>query len=202
MPFEGDEQNRGSRNEGEPPHHAENAHVNESMSDTNKVTNEPPNGTDNDGVPTDDLTRSRVTYDGTGSDLLVVFIKNILLILATFGFYASWAKVRVRKYLLSHTALNDYRFVYHGTGGELFWGAFKVGLLYALERIVFRFIRAFVPTALPVVSVLFLVVIFLFVPYALYSTRRYRLSRFSWRGTRFSFRGSVAECYRLYFTTP
>jgi uncharacterized membrane protein YjgN (DUF898 family) len=133
-------------------------------------------------------------FHGSAMGLFGIQAVNALLTLLTLGVFYFWAKTRVRRYLMGETELEGDRFAYHGTGGELLIG-FAKGLA------VF-----FVPTALLTIlpelygapyevrsslrSLLWLVGL-LVVPVAMVGARRYRLSRMSWRGIRFSFRGRV-----------
>lgn len=124
----------------------------------------------------------------------------MFLTLMTLGIYHSWGKVRVRNYLWGQTEFNGDRFAYHGTGKELFTGFLKsvvvFGLLYALFQAV-----PFVPGGLIArIGVLLLAygLLLTFIPLAMVGARRYRLSRTSWRGIRFSFRGGAAEFIKLF----
>ena len=54
--------------------------------------------------------------------------------------------------------------------------------------------------ALNIIAILVFYLSILFVmPLALFGSKRYRLSRSSWRGIRFHFSGSLAECYKRFF---
>jgi uncharacterized membrane protein YjgN (DUF898 family) len=106
----------------------------------------------------------------------------------------------VRKYLLSESEFEGDRFAYHGTGKELLVGSLKAGLVFGLP---FTFLSlpellgagvAVQAMARFLASCIFLV----FVPFAIVGTRRYRLSRTSWRGIRFSFRGRVVDFIKLF----
>jgi uncharacterized membrane protein YjgN (DUF898 family) len=117
---------------------------------------------------------------------------NALLTLLTLGVFYFWAKTRVRKYVMGETELEGDRFAYHGTGRELLVGFAKGVAVF--------FIPTALLTILPMVydappevrsslqSLLWLIGL-LVVPVAMVGARRYRLSRMSWRGIRFSFRG-------------
>ena len=142
----------------------------------------------------------RLTFHGSGGTLFGIQIVNLLRTLVTLGVYRFWGKVRVRRYLLSQTAFEGDRFAYHGTGKELLLGFLKAVLLFLLPI-----------TALNVAGQLsgdeFLaiasqisisVAVSLFIPMAMVGARRYRLSRTSWRGIRFSFRGKTWDFIKLF----
>ena len=137
-------------------------------------------------------------YLGTGGAILVMGLKHALLTIVTFGIYAFWARNNMRVFHYSHTELGGEPFSYHGTGGELFKGSIKAGLI--IFGISFLF--ALVPSLLlgetqqtvqiMMALALYPVVIGLSLA-AVVLARRYRFSRSSWRGIRFSYHGRVGE---------
>src|ERR1051326_2924576 len=122
----------------------------------------------------------RPTFHGRGGTLFGIHIVNVCLTLATVGVYTFWGKVRVRRYLLSQSDIDGDRFAYHGTGRELLLGFVKAALVR----------DAWAAAGARIVSS---IVFAIFVPVALVGARRYRLSRTSWRGIRFSFDGRARE---------
>jgi uncharacterized membrane protein YjgN (DUF898 family) len=138
----------------------------------------------------------RLRFHGSAMGLFGIQAINALLTLLTLGIFYFWAKTRVRRYLLGETELEGDRFAYHGTGRELLVGFVKgvaiffipVGLLTILPEIY----QAPEEVRASLRSLLWLVGL-LIVPVAMVGSRRYRLSRMSWRGIRFSFRGSVRQ---------
>ncbi|MBI2343938.1 MAG: DUF898 domain-containing protein [Deltaproteobacteria bacterium] len=131
------------------------------------------------------------TFHGRAGTLFGIVIVNVLLTIVTVGVFHFWGKTRVRRFFCSHTEFDGDRFEYHGTGFELFVGALK-GLCFF---------------GLPVIAALYyfrevaVLPVYLFAallaPFALHSARRYRMSRISWRGVRFSFRGPLGACYAI-----
>lgn len=138
----------------------------------------------------------RGSFHGGGGTLFGISIVNLLLIVATFGVYTFWAKVRVRRYLYSQTEFAGDRFAYHGTGLELFLGALKAFLVLLAFYVVFFLVAFFVSPGLAIA--LIYAGIAAVIPFAMYGAMRYAMSRTSWRGIRFSFRGRLADCYREY----
>ena len=133
---------------------------------------------------------------GNGGTLFGIVIVNLMLIIVTLGIYSFWAKVRTRRYLYAQTEFIGDRFAYHGTGKELFLGALKMLLVligfYAVFFLVARF-------ASPVLAMVFIyLALAAAIPFALYGSMRYAMSRTSWRNIRFSFRGHLGECYKQY----
>ena len=124
----------------------------------------------------------------------------MLLTIVTLGVYYFWGKTRVRKYIWGQTEIVGDRFAYHGTGRELFIGFLKALVFFALPLFLLSLLREFAPwMALKVVAlVLSYIIASVFLPLAIVGARRYRLSRTSWRGIRFSFRGPALEFVKFF----
>jgi uncharacterized membrane protein YjgN (DUF898 family) len=138
----------------------------------------------------------RLTFHGSGGTLLGIHVVNILFILLTLGVYYCWAKTRVRRYLFSGTAFEGDRFAYHGTGKELFLGFLRAFLVFFLPIIVALTVLDRLDMDVGIKSaaawlINTAVLYFIFTPVAMVGSRRYRLTRTSWRGIRFSFRGKA-----------
>lgn len=143
----------------------------------------------------------RAAFHGTGGTLFGIHLVNTLLTLVTLGFYYYWAKVRVRTFLFSQTEFAGDRFSYHGSARELLNGAMKATLIfgvpyYFLENMG-HFLEAnmVIRIALQMAAWLLLAI---FIPVAIVSARRYRLSRTAWRGIRFSFQGKTLDFIKLW----
>lgn len=137
--------------------------------------------------------KQHAEFHGSGGSLFGIMIVNLLLTIVTLGIYSFWAKVKVRRYLYSQTQFNGDRFAYHGTGKELFIGALKAFGMLAAFYALFTAVAIFVSQKLAV-ALIYLGIAAL-IPLALYGSMRYAMSRTSWRGIRFSFRGRLGECY-------
>lgn len=142
-----------------------------------------------------------LAFAGQGGSLFGIHLVNVFLTLVTVGVYYFWAKVRVRRYLLSQTEFEGDRFAYHGTGKELLVGFLRALGLFGIPYVVLNvgpdlmgldlLSRGLAGLALTIVTLAF-------IGYAQVASRRYRLSRTSWRGIRFSFRGRIQEYVVLY----
>ena len=152
--------------------------------------------------PTAPTTGSRhVMFRGSGASLFGIHVVNALLILATLGVYYFWAKVRVRNYLWSESEFEGDRFAYHGTGRELIIGFAKAALFFFLPATLLNMLPELLgASAVVIVATRTLVSILaaVFIPLAIVGARRYRLSRTSWRGIRFSLRASTSEFAKLW----
>ena len=145
----------------------------------------------------------RPSFHGSGGSLLGIHIVNVLLTLVTVGVYYCWAKTRVRRYLYSESGFEGDRFAYHGTGKELLLGFLRAFVVFLLPIIFLTIVRdqldvdrSIKTVAAFLVSVLFLILI----PVATVGSRRYRLTRTSWRGIRFSFRGRAKDFIVIFIT--
>lgn len=142
-----------------------------------------------------------LTFHGTGGSLFGIKIVNMLLTLLTLGIYHFWGKVKVRSYLLSQTEFAGDRFAYHGTGKELLVGFLKAVVLFGFPLfglVILPELTGASEAAKGVGMVIAYCLAFTVIPIAMVGARRYRLSRTSWRGIRFSFRGSAMDFVKLF----
>ena len=133
----------------------------------------------------------KLNFSGAGSEFFSIMIVNWLLTIVTLGIYYPWARVKRFKYLYGSMALNDDRFSFHGKGKEMFIGLIKVFaivLILSGIMVVFTFLRLQIVGAL--ISYLFSLLV---VPLAIHGSFRYRMSRTSFRGIRFGYRGNRKE---------
>lgn len=132
-------------------------------------------------------------FFGRAWTLLGIQIVNAFLTIVTLGLYYFWGRVKVRKYLFSQTEFEGDRFEYHGTGGELARGALKAVVIFLVPLILLGIVQKTASDA-SIRSIAGLAswgLGLVLVAVAIVGSRRYRLSRTSWRGIRFSFRGST-----------
>lgn len=147
-----------------------------------------------ENVNESDLREYHAEIHARHSTLLGIYIVNWLLTLLTVGIYSFWGKVKARKYLYGQSEFVGERFAYHGTGKELFFGFLKL-LIFLLPLALFLIFFQN-PIAFAIAYLGF----FALLPLALFGSRRYQMSRTSWRGIHFSFRGSLKDCYRIFIT--
>ena len=161
----------------------------------------PPESTSAESDPAD-TGRSRTPhFHGDAGTLFGIHVVNVLLTLVTLGVYYFWAKTRVRHYVFGQTAIEGDRFAYHGAGAELLLGTLKAALVFGLPVLGLNLVRDVFEVPEPVkaaAGVLAGALVFVFLPVALVGGRRYRLSRTSWRGIRFSFRGHVRDLIKIF----
>ncbi len=143
----------------------------------------------------------QLSFHGAGGSLFGIHIVNVFLTMLTLGIYYFWAKVRVRRYLFSQTAVGGDRFAYHGTGKELLVGFLKAVTLIGVPFFLVRLgldVMARGPIARAVSASVSYLAILVFLAFASVGARRYRLSRTSWRGIRFAFRGPLVDFVKLF----
>ena len=133
----------------------------------------------------------QLSYTGKGGDFFSIIIVNWLLTLITLGLYYPWAKAKQLNYLYGATHLNGDSFAFHGTGKEMFKGFIKAILIFGtLYGLLFLFIYLEIPA---VGLILFYLGFLALLPLAIHGSYRYRMSRTSWRGIRFGYRGDRKE---------
>ena len=142
----------------------------------------------------------RLTFHGDGGNLFGIYVVTYFLTLATLGIYSFWGRTRIRRYLFGQTEIEGDRFAYHGTGKELLIGTLKAGVLFMVPMFLFYVVPPldlgfWITTAAIVLGYVLFGVLF---PIAIVGARRYRLSRTSWRGIRFSFRGRALEFVKIF----
>jgi uncharacterized membrane protein YjgN (DUF898 family) len=138
---------------------------------------------------------------GSAGELFGIHVVNALLTLLTLGVYYFWGKARVRAYLMGQTELENDRFAYHGTGRELLVGFLKGVAVFFIPVALFSVLPELYGAPANVtraLAALLWLAGLLLVPVAMVGARRYRLSRTSWRGIRFSFRGEVRPFVSLF----
>jgi uncharacterized membrane protein YjgN (DUF898 family) len=143
-----------------------------------------------------------LSFQGNGGTLFGIQIVNILLIIVTLGIYYFWAKTRVRVYTWSQVDFNSDRFAYHGTGKEVLLGWLKALVIFGIPFYAFQKIPTIAGAPMPFIVAGILIsflIISIFIPVATVGSRRYRLSRTSLRGIRFSFRGRWYEFAKIFF---
>ena len=134
-----------------------------------------------------------LSFHGEGGRYFGIWAVNVILTILTMGLYYPWAKAAIRKFMWNATEMEGDRFVFHGTGKEMFRGFVIAYLIIISMLIMVNLIDT------PFVGLIFLVAMTALVPFAIFGGWRYRMSRTSWRGIFFSFRGDLGEFMKIYF---
>jgi uncharacterized membrane protein YjgN (DUF898 family) len=131
-----------------------------------------------------------------GAEFFKIWIVNLILQIVTLGFYYPWGKANQLQYLYGHTVFENDPFQFHGTGKEMFIGFIKaivcivviLGIFSMLTVMGFQ-VLAFLVYILSLLSI---------IPLVIHGSYRYRMSRTSWRGIRFGYRGDKKELYGIF----
>lgn len=143
-------------------------------------------------------------YDGPHKELFTIYIQNVALTLVTLGVYRFWAKVRTRRFHLTHTIFADGRFDYHATGEEKFIGFVKGMLILVPFGVAYYYGSQWMaenPTRILThlgISYGIFFGLYLIRPLALVGGQRFNLARTSWNNLRFRFTGRLRDAYKLY----
>ena len=132
------------------------------------------------------------------SEFRRLVMRGACLELVTLGFYRFWLATDMRRHLWSHTSVDGDAPEYTGTAKELLIGfLFALAILLPLYGVYFFLgieaerLQAFASTPLGLFY-------YLFIQFAVYRARRYRLTRTVWRGVRFSMGGSgISYAWRV-----
>lgn len=159
------------------------------MDTENEVVEQPENHNEPD-------TYSRLKFHGQGSTYFGIVALNVVLTVLTLGLYYPWAKAAYRKYVWNETEFKESRFIFNGTGKEMFKGFL---IAYA---IFLSFYGAIALTSFYtwgwMFIVLFYLLLLMLIPFAVYGAWKYRVSRTSWRGIFFQFDGKQSEFVKLF----
>ena len=142
-----------------------------------------------------------VVFNGNGGTLFGIHLVNTLFTLLTLGLYYYWGKVRVRKFLFSQTEFAGDRFSYHGNARELLNGTLKASLVFGIPYYALSNAGSFLDPDMAIqigFQAAAWLILLVFIPVAIVGSRRYRLSRTSWRGIRFSFQCKTWEFIKLW----
>jgi uncharacterized membrane protein YjgN (DUF898 family) len=143
----------------------------------------------------------RLAFRGKAGELFGLYVLNMFLSLITLGVYYFWGKAKIQSYLYSRTEFEKERFVYHGTGKELLLGFLKALAVFFIPLYALSAAPALLGAGVAVQALatgLTYGIVMVFVPLAMVGARRYRLSRTSWRGIRFSFRGEGWDFIKVF----
>ena len=135
-------------------------------------------------------------FSGNGWEYFKILIVNWLLTVITLGIYYAWGRAKKLRYIYSNTNLNKERFHFTGTGLEMFLGLIKVIGLYIVFVIVFQVISYYYPL---IGLLFFYCVIVAIIPYSIHASLRYKMSRTSYRGIRFGYRGKLGDLSKKWF---
>ncbi|BDS13424.1 YjgN family protein [Aureispira anguillae] len=140
----------------------------------------------------DEPRQIELSFRGNGAQLLGIYFVNMLLTGITLGIYYPWAKAKIARYMHGETELEGERFVFHGTGQEMFIGFIKaVGIVFLFGLLVGVLSALFGEAGEVLGSILMFGLFMVGTPYAIHGSMRYRTSRTSWRSVHWGYRGDL-----------
>lgn len=146
-----------------------------------------------------EIVPQRLKFYGEGGKYFGILIVNFLLTLVTLGLYYPWARAKNLQYLYGETEFAGSRLQFHGTGKEMFKGFIKALILIGIVLAVYFILIASKNNTLAVLGALwYFIGIMVIIPLAIHGGLRYRMSRTSWRGIHFGYRGKLGELFRMF----
>jgi uncharacterized membrane protein YjgN (DUF898 family) len=162
----------------------------------------------------DTVANYKISFRGNGKTFFKIWIANLFLTICTLGIYYPWGRANTKKYLYSSTYLGDYSFEFHGTGKQMFFGLIKFLTISALMFLIFSAVYTYlVPEDksffehLSIEKLILEEFYFIFLTLILYAptlalfthgSRRYKMSKTSYRGVRFGYRGNKKSLILLF----
>jgi len=152
-----------------------------------------------DVSPIQSGTFKKLRFTGSGSDYFAVLIINWILTVITFGIYYPWARARTLSFIFGNTELDGSRFVFHGTGKQMFVGFIKAVVVFILIYGVYFWGKLSNSIMLSGIGLFILLVgLMILVPIAVHGGLRYRLAKTSWRNIHFGYRGDRMELLKIF----
>jgi len=141
----------------------------------------------------------KTEFRGDRGGLFLMALRLGLLTFITAGFYRFWARTRLRRWYWSGIRIGGSPLEYSGTALEKITGFFFALLLLAVVLTTANLVGIIVsirmmeqnPNAMNFAPLAFLLVLFPLWNFARYRSRKYILSRTSWRGIRFGMDGGA-----------
>lgn len=132
-------------------------------------------------------------FVGRGVSLLGLYVANFCSMVLTLGVYSFWGKTRIRRYMWSRTLVCGDPLEYTGTGWQLCRSFLIVISLFFGFNLLVKLLSLASLAASVLLSLVFMLALLLFWPYAVYSALRFRLARTHWRGIHGRLAGSPVE---------
>lgn len=135
-----------------------------------------------------------IEFTGGAWEYFKIYMVNMVFTVLTLGIYSAWAKVRTERWFHGHTRLDGQPFAYHATPMQIFKGR----LLVVALMLAYVLLDSFVPF----LSVILLLLVFVATPWLMLSSLRFNAAMTSYRGLRFSFKGTLEEAFIIYLVLP
>ena len=131
-----------------------------------------------------------MSFSGRGGEFFGMLVKGSLFMIPTFGFYRFWLITKLRRHLWANTQVAGETFEYTGTAKELL-----IGFLIALAVLTPLYLGYFMIGILleekaALASLPLIIFMYVLAHFGVYRARKYRATRTTFRGIRFSMKGS------------
>lgn len=133
-------------------------------------------------------------FTASGSEYFRIWIVNLFLSVVTLGIYTAWAKVRRNQYFYANTRLAGGGFEYHAKPLTILKGRIVMMVLFGAYALAGK--------VSPMLGLGILLVIWAVMPWLLWKSLQFALYNSSYRGIRFSFKGSAKEAYLYFLVLP
>ncbi|MBL8589224.1 MAG: DUF898 domain-containing protein [Methylobacteriaceae bacterium] len=140
--------------------------------------------------PAADAVVARVEFVSERRAFFRLLARGALLQLLTFGFYRFWLITDIRRHLWTHTRADGDSFEYTGRATELLIGFLIAMAILAPIYVVYFLAGVEAERLQAFLSIPLFLLLYVFGHFAIYRSRRYRLTRTIWRGVRFWMDGS------------
>lgn len=133
-------------------------------------------------------------FTGNGGEYFRIWIVNLLLTIVTLGIYSAWAKVRTNRYMYGNTKVAGDHFEYLAEPMQILRGrliAVGVFIVYVV-----------VSSIVPLMEAVFMLLLFIAVPWIITRSLAFRARMTSYRNIRFRFSGSATDAAIEFILMP
>ena len=124
----------------------------------------------------------------------MTFFRKVLLSFITLGVYSAWAKVRRKKYFYNNTLIDNIGFDYHAKPISILKGR-VIAFLFFFGYSASASISPFLP-------ILFMLILFIALPWLIVRGSLFNARNTSHRGLRFDFVGTVSQAVKVFIGLP
>lgn len=147
----------------------------------------------------EEFPKNKFSFSGSGQTFFGIQMTNILLTIVTLGFYYPWARAATLRYIYQETEFFGSRFAFHGTGKEIFKGFIKaIGIVLALYLILNLSQLSGNLMLILIGTLVYFIGLMAIIPLVIHGAIKYRMSRTTWRGIHFGYRGDLKELYKIF----
>lgn len=147
-----------------------------------------------DTTASDNTTNLAFSFTGNTGEYFRIWIVNVMLTIATLGFYSAWAKVRNKRYFYGNTLVDGAAFDYHADPVAILKGR----MIAVLVLLVYLVTVYFMPVAEAGFWILFLIGL----PWLVVRALAFNARNSSYRNIRFDFSSNYREAIKVFIGMP